>query len=212
MTSLHDPAAVSASAARVCAIEPALAVQPGEGEFTSSFGSRKPGFGGLVQIILEQQVSVRAGQAMWAKLKAACPVVEPKPFLQLDDETLKTCGFSRQKARYARGAAEAILAGELDLPSLESAPEDQAMKHLMALKGIGRWTAEIYLLSCLGRMDIWPAGDLALVLAVEHLAGMKKRPDIKAMDKYGERFTGDRSVASLLLWHYYRRHLRPNAF
>ncbi|MEM6902448.1 MAG: DNA-3-methyladenine glycosylase 2 family protein [Pseudomonadota bacterium] len=212
MTSLHNPAAVAASVARVCAIEPALATQPGEGGITASFGGRKPGFGSLVQIILEQQVSVRAGQAMWAKLTAVCPQVEPEAFLKLNDDALKTCGFSRQKARYARGAAEAIIAGEMDLPGLVDMPEVEAMKQLMALKGIGRWTAEIYLLSCLGRMDIWPAGDLALVLAVEHLAGMKSRPDMKAMDKYGERFAGDRSVASLLLWHYYRRHLRPNAF
>ncbi|MBV6632427.1 MAG: DNA-3-methyladenine glycosylase 2 family protein [Alphaproteobacteria bacterium] len=197
---------------RVCAIEPALQLQPGEGGVDDMFAAREPGFAGLIQIILEQQVSVRAGQAMWAKLHAICPEFGPEPFLKLDDDTLKTCGFSRQKVRYARGAAEAILNGELDLPGLADLAEAEAMKQLTALKGIGRWTAEVYLLSCLGWMDIWPAGDLALVLAVEHLAGMDRRPNIKQMDAYGERFAGDRSAASLLLWHYYRRHLRPNAF
>lgn len=209
---LHDPAAVARSIDRVIAVEPALALGPDERDPKAFFNSREPGFAGLIQIILEQQVSVKAGQAMWRKLTVACPDFSHQAFLELDDDVLKSCGFSRQKMVYARGAATALDDGSLKLTELEHAPEAEAMAALMALKGIGRWTAEVYLLSCLGRMDIWPAGDLALVLAVQHLQGMAEKPTLREMDVYGARFAGDRSVASLLTWHYYRRHLRPNAF
>jgi len=199
-----------ASVEHVCAIRPPLRLtdRPVEGLFSG----RVPGFGGLVQIILEQQVSVKAGLAMWAKLLAVCPAVEAEPFLALDDEMLRACGFSRQKMAYARGAADALVAGTLDLERLASEPEHIAMQELTALKGIGRWTAEIYLLSCLGRADVWPAGDLALVLGVQHLEAMPERPSLKEMDTFGENFAGHRSVAALLTWHYYRRNLRPNSF
>ena len=136
----------------------------------------------------------------------------PEAFLALEEPDLKACGFSRQKMAYARGAAQALLDGSLSLDALEQAPEPEAMASLTALKGIGRWTAEIYLMSCLGRTDIWPSGDLALVLAVQHLNASKERPSVKEMDAYGERYAGHRSVASLMTWHYYRRHLRPKAF
>lgn len=201
---------MQASIAHVCAIRPALELR--EGGLDGPFAGREAGFRGLVQIILEQQVSVRAGQAMWRKLLAACPEIEPRPFLALNEAALKSCGFSRQKLAYARGAAEAALAGTLDFDRLARVPEPAAMQELTALKGIGRWTAEIYLLSCLGRVDVWPAGDLALMLGVQHLEAMDARPGIRAMDAFGEIFAGHRSVAALLVWHYYRRHLRPNAF
>ena len=203
---------VAEDIAAVTAVEPAFTLAPDEHDVTAFFSARRPGFGGLVQIILEQQVSVKAGQAMWRKLNERCNPVEPTPFLKLDDNDLKACGFSRQKAAYARGAASAIIDGTLDIEALSSSPEPDAMKALTALKGIGRWTAEIYLMSCLGRTDIWPSGDLALVLAIQNLEGMKERPSLKEMDGYGERFAGHRSVASLMTWHYYRRHLRPKAF
>ena len=209
---LHDPTVVAEDIAAVMGIKPAFALAPDEHDVTAFFSARRPGFGGLVQIILEQQVSVRAGQAMWRKLAERCDPVEPTPFLKLDDTDLKACGFSRQKITYARGAAQAILDGTLAIDALETIPEPEAMTALTALKGIGRWTAEIYLMSCLGRTDIWPSGDLALVLAIQHLEAMAQRPSLKQMDAYGERFAGRRSVASLMTWHYYRRHLRPKAF
>jgi len=210
--SLFNDADVARSIDRITAIEPALTLGKHEAEPTQFFTARQPGFGGLVQIILEQQVSVKAGQAMWRKLDAVCPEITAEKFLSLDDTTLRACGFSRQKMLYARGAAAALIDGSLQLPALAMVRETEAMAALTAIKGIGRWTAEIYLMSCLGRMDVWPAGDLALVLAVQHLEGWADPPKLKKMDAYGERFAGDRSVASLMIWHYYRRHLRPKAF
>ena len=118
---------------------------------------RGPGFATLLKIILDQQVSTAAADAMWRRLEETLPTIAPEPFLELDDATLKTCGFSRQKTAYGQALARAILDGGIDLDHLASLDDEPAMERLIALKGIGTWSAECYLLFGLGRRDILPA-------------------------------------------------------
>src|SRR6185437_7308729 len=126
------------------------------------FPLRPASFPTLLHIILEQQVSIDAAAAMFRRLHEVCRPLAPAPFLELDDETLKRCGFSRQKAGYARNLAHEVLAGTCDLDAIAALPDEAALAALTRLKGIGRWTAEVYLLFALGRPDIWPTGDLGL--------------------------------------------------
>jgi DNA-3-methyladenine glycosylase II len=114
------------------------------------------GFPGLLRIILEQQVSTKAAEAMWRKLSAMADPVSPEAVLALDDDALRQCGFSRQKMAYARGLAEDVASGRLDIEAVHRMPDDEALESLVRIKGIGRWSAEIYLLLVLGRPDVWP--------------------------------------------------------
>ena len=129
---------------------------------------REPGFPTLVFIILEQQVSLASARAAFTRLKAAVSPLTPKRFLKLTDDELLRIGFSRQKTRYTRLLAESLAHRYFDLRDLHELHDDSARNMLIAFKGIGRWTADIYLLSALRRPDIWPTGDLALATAVRH--------------------------------------------
>lgn len=164
---------------------------------------RPPGFPALVQLILEQQVSVRAAQTMWARLTECLSPVSPEGFLALSQPTLKQCGFSAQKIRYARGLAQSVQSGDLDLEGLTTLADDDAIGRLTAYKGIGPWTAECYLLWALGRRDIMPAGDLAIQIGFQELAGLPNRPDTIAMRKAAVAWRPYRSAAALLLWRVY---------
>lgn len=164
---------------------------------------RPPGFPALVQLILEQQVSVRAAQAMWARLTQCLSPITPEGLLALSEQTLKQCGFSAQKVRYARGLAQSIKSGDLDLDTLTTLPDDDAIGRLTAHKGIGPWTAECYLLWALGRRDIMPAGDLAIQIGFQELAGLPHRPNTAAMREAAEAWRPYRSAAALLLWRFY---------
>ena len=164
---------------------------------------RKPGFPTLVHIILEQQVSLASAKACFDKLLAAVGALTPESLLTLDDRTLKGIGFSRQKTVYARILAEAVQTGSLDLDGLSDLPDDEARERLMRLKGIGRWTADIYLLMALGRPDVWPVGDLALVIATQRIKRLDTRPNRGEFEKLGEPWRPWRSVAARLLWHHY---------
>ena len=169
-----------------------------------AFAPRPPGFPTLVRLILEQQVSTKAAAAMWAKLADRVGAVVPSAVLGLDDETLKACGFSRQKIRYARALAEAVGDGSLDLAAVAAEPDDEAVIDLLtALPGIGRWTAENYMLWVLGRRDVLPAGDLALLIAWQRLAGLDTRPKPDALREMAEPWRPRRSAATYLLWHFY---------
>ncbi|WP_207476346.1 DNA-3-methyladenine glycosylase family protein [Arenibaculum pallidiluteum] len=173
---------------------------------------RPRGFPGLVHIILEQQVSTAAARAMFAKLAALLPGLAPGDFLTLDDPALKSCGFSRPKAAYARGLATALIEGRLDLGALHAAPDAAAMAALTSLKGFGRWSAECYLLLHLGRPDLWPADDLAVQLGVQELRGLPRRPTRQELDALAESWRPYRSTAARLIWHWYvnaRRRTRP---
>jgi DNA-3-methyladenine glycosylase II len=164
---------------------------------------REPGFGTLLHIILEQQVSLASARSAFDRLRATADPLTPTRFLELTDAELLTIGFSRQKARYGRVLASAIDTGALDLDGLV-ALDDDAVKHtLEALPGIGPWTSTIYLLMVLGRPDVWPVGDIALAESVGQVKRLGRRPDALEMGTLGEAWRPWRSVAARLFWHDY---------
>ncbi len=170
---------------------------------TPPMWDRKPGFPTLVHIILEQQVSLASAKACFDKLTAMVGELTPAGLLALDNDALRTAGFSRQKSEYSRILATALEGGALDLDRLVSASDDDARERLMELKGIGRWTADIYLLMALRRPDIWPVGDLALVVAAQRVKGLGDRPNSEEFQRLGDAWRPWRSVAARLLWHHY---------
>ena len=210
---LIDPApgAIAAPALAPIGLETGLLALAGEPVFAAilaragapRFRRRRNGFATLLHIILEQQVSIDAAAAMFRRLNGLCPGLTPAAFLALDDPTLRLCGFSRQKAAYGRGLAEAVASGALDFARLAAAADDDALAALVALKGIGRWSAEIYLIFALGRADIWPAADLGLQFGVAAELGLPARPDERGLRPLGERWRPWRSVAACLFWQSY---------
>lgn len=164
---------------------------------------REPGFPTLVYIILEQQVSLASAKAAFDRLKATVKPLTPRGFLRLDDAELLRIGFSRQKALYTRLLAESLARRHFDLRYLHRLPDEAAHKMLLAFKGIGRWTADIYLLSALGRPDIWPTGDLALATAVKEVKGLRTRPSPEKLEALSAPWRPWRAVAARLFWHAY---------
>jgi DNA-3-methyladenine glycosylase II len=165
--------------------------------------AREPGFATLLHIILEQQVSLASAQAAFDRLRAALGIITPEGLLTLNDVELKTIGFSRQKSLYARLLAQAILDRQLVLEVLPELPDDDVRATLTQRKGIGDWTADIYLLMALGRPDVWPRGDLALVVALQKLKRLPTRPTAEEFALFGEKWKPLRAVAARLLWHFY---------
>jgi DNA-3-methyladenine glycosylase II len=164
---------------------------------------REPGFPSLVYIILEQQVSLASARAAFQRLRAAASPLTPTRFLKLSDTQLKQIGFSRQKTLYTRLLAESLVKRHLDLNDLHDLSDDAARKFLIALKGIGTWTADIYLLSALRRPDIWPIGDLALAVAVEEVKRLPSRPSPERLESLSQLWRPYRAVAARLFWHAY---------
>lgn len=167
------------------------------------FRRRRNGFPTLLHIILEQQVSIDAAAAMHRRLAGLCRPLAPEPFLALDDSALRSCGFSRQKADYARRLAASVASGEFDFARLATADDTAALAALVSLKGIGRWSAEIYLIFALGRADVWPAGDLGLQLAVAECLALSARPGEPMLREIGAVWQPWRSVAACLFWQSY---------
>lgn len=167
------------------------------------FWTHEPGFPGIVLAILAQQVSLESAQAAFAKLENAVGSISPEGFLSLDADALKTIGFSRQKASYVQGVAQGIMAGEIDLSGLESMDDDEARKRLMEIRGIGKWTADTYLLFALRRPNAWPSGDLALAKAIQEIKGMAAIPSWEEVDAIAESWRPWRAVAARILWHHY---------
>ena len=165
--------------------------------------AREQGFHSLIHIILEQQVSLASARAAYNRLREAVNPLTPEGFLTLTDEALKRIGFSRQKTRYGRELSMAIIGGKLELSRLEELKDEEAKEALMSVKGIGPWTADIYLLTALGRPDIWPKGDIALEVAVQEIKGWRKRPGPEELKKMSEQWQPWRAVAARMLWHYY---------
>lgn len=161
------------------------------------------GFHGLLRTIVGQQVSTAAGNAIWRKIEAALDPIAPAAVLAASDDALRALGFSRAKARYAKALAHAVQTGALDIESLATLGDDEARALLMQLPGIGRWTADIYLMFSLGRPDVWPAGDLALAIAAQRLLKLRKRPSPDRLDVIGAQWRPWRSAAAQLLWRYY---------
>jgi len=167
------------------------------------FRRRRNGFGTLLHIILEQQVSIDAAAAMYRRLLGVCRPLAPETFLALDDAILRSCGFSRQKMGYARDLAAIVGDGKFDFDRLGAAEDRAALAALLSIRGIGRWSAEIYLLFALGRPDIWPAADLGLQVAIGDHLGFGSRPDEIEMRRLGEAWRPWRSVAACLFWQSY---------
>lgn len=166
---------------------------------------RSPGFATLVRIIVDQQVSVQAGAAIWGRLAENLGEVTPETVIKADIPLLRTSGLSGAKAKYVLGIAKAIEAGDLNLNSLPRCSEEMVRERLTSLKGIGDWTADIYLMFALGRPDIWPVGDIAIRAAAGHLMGLPERPDAATVMEIGEAWRPYRTVAAVMLWHYYKR-------
>jgi len=164
---------------------------------------RETGFHTLVHIILEQQVSLASARAAYDRLLALASPLTPDRLLEIDDAALKIAGFSRQKIVYSKGLAKSMLEGSLDLPRLETMTDNAARKEMMKIKGVGYWTADIYLLMALRRPDIWPLGDLALAIAAQKVKRLPKRPTQEELITMSTEWQPWRAVAARVLWHHY---------
>lgn len=160
-------------------------------------------FATLVLTILEQQVSLASAYAAYQKLLQKAGVIEPEVVLQLTDEELRSCYFSRQKIGYVRGLALAILAKQIDLKKLKLLPDDEVRAQLKALKGIGDWTVDIYLLHTLRRTDVFPIGDLALVNGLKIIKQLPATTPKEALLEIAKPWQPYRSIATMVIWHYY---------
>jgi DNA-3-methyladenine glycosylase II len=161
------------------------------------------GFPGLVRVICGQQLSVASARAIYGRFTELPGALDPAGYLDLDEATVRGVGFSAGKFRTVRVIAEAVVAGELDFELVEAMAPDEALAYLTAHKGIGPWTAEIYLMFCSGHPDIFPAGDLALQKAVGHALGMDYAPDAKELIEIAVPWSPHRHAAALMFWKYY---------
>ncbi len=170
---------------------------------------RPRGYETLLRTIIGQQVSVQSANAIWGRLEAAGGT-DPARLVTLSDEELRAVGLSRQKASYARSLAEGVASGGLDLSALPE-DDDEAIAQLVAIKGIGRWSAEIYLLFAEGRSDIWPAGDLAVQIECGQILGIAERPTERETRALAEAWRPHRGAAAIFAWHHYGARLRAKA-
>lgn len=161
------------------------------------------GFPGLTRVICGQQLSVASARAIWGRFAELPGALDPAGYLALDEATIRNAGFSAGKYRTVRAIAQAAVAGELDFELVERLPPDDASAYLTAHKGIGPWTAEIYLMFCSGHPDIFPSGDLALQKAVGHALGMDHTPNAKELIEIARPWSPHRHAAALLFWKYY---------
>lgn len=184
-------------------MDPALAKA---NELIPLFGwrTRARGFSGLVRLILEQQVSVTSANAIWNRFEMGLGIVNPKQVLTKTIDELKEYGLSTSKARYVYGIAQAHENGQIDFDQLKELNDDAASAKLIGLHGIGRWTAEIYLMFCEGRTDVFPAGDIALQEAIRILDGVAYRPSTDELYMRSKQWSPYRSFAAHMLWSYYR--------
>jgi DNA-3-methyladenine glycosylase II len=170
---------------------------------TPPMWNREPGFPTLMHIILEQQVSLASARAAYNRLHEAAAPLTPARFLELDAVSLKAVGFSRQKIVYGRNLAEAVISGSLDLAALSVMSDIAVKDELLKVKGIGHWTADIYLLMALCRPDAWPRGDLALAVAAQEVKRLPVRPTPDELEALSRQWQPWRAVAARLLWHHY---------
>lgn len=197
-----DPAEIEAARAHLAALDPSLARAH---LATPPFPWRvwEGGYAGLLKIIVGQQVSTAAADVIWARLLAGVGDMTPARVLDFDVEGLKGFGLSSPKGRYARAIAEAQLSGAIDFNTIPSLDDQTALEALVALKGVGRWTAEVYLMFCEGRLDFFPAADVALQEGLRLADWAEARLDIKALYARAEAWKPHRGVAAHLLWAYY---------
>jgi len=164
---------------------------------------REPGFATLVQIVLEQQVSLASGRAAFARLERAASRVTPARVAAVTERQIRAAGITRQKATYVRGLARSIVSGELDVDAIGLLDDDAAHAELVKLKGIGPWSADIYLLMALGRRDVWPRHDLALASAMREVKRLRSLPTPERQLEIAEGWRPWRAVAARLMWHHY---------
>ena len=164
---------------------------------------RKPGFATLIQIILEQQVSLASAKATFERFNSAVTELTPASFLSLDDTQLKAVGFSRQKTRYGRELSQAIVDRRLDLDLIEQLDDADIRTKLTQIKGIGDWTVDMYLMMALQRQDIFPSKDLAVIIAVKEIKNLPTRPKPAELEAIAQLWQPYRAIATQILWHYY---------
>ena len=176
---------------------------------------RPKGFGTLVLLILEQQVSLASARAAHERLTRTAGDLVPERLLDLADDEFRGAGVSRQKTRYIRHLSECVKGRTVRLDRLARMTDDEVRAELMQVKGIGNWTADVYLLMGLMRPDVWPVGDIALQAAAHEIKGLDARPDPEQLTEIGEQWRPFRSVAARILWHHYlntvRRRPGPSA-
>lgn len=164
---------------------------------------RATGFSTLVHIILEQQVSLKSARAMLVRLEGSIQPFTPPRFIELGDAYLRGLGVTRQKSAYVLHLSNSIVSGELSFTKLARMSDEEARVVLTRIKGIGSWSADVYLLMAMRRADIWPAGDLALAVAMKELKGLAHRPGPEELEKLAEQWRPLRAVAARMLWQYY---------
>ena len=161
------------------------------------------GFEGLINLIVEQQLSVASAKAIFSRVKLVCEDFEASSFLKIKEEELKDTGLSRQKVAYCRNVAEAVINKTLDFKKLEKMSDQEVVEILVKIKGIGEWTAQCYLMACMKRLDAWPSSDLGLIVAIQKIKKINERPKSLTIEKMAEPWKPYRSVAALLLWSTY---------
>lgn len=167
---------------------------------------RGRGFPTLMRIIVGQQLSVKAAATIAGRVEDLLGgAMDAVKYMEKSDDELRGCGLSRPKVSYGRGLCEAVLTGMLDVDALPNMTDEEAQAAIVALKGFGRWSAEMYLMFSLGRADVWPADDLAVQEGVRRLKGLKERPSQKEMDDIGEQWRPYRAAMAIFLWHYYAK-------
>ena len=164
---------------------------------------RATGFQTLVHIILEQQVSLKSAKSMLVRLEGAIQPFTPFRFIELGDSHLRGLGVTRQKSAYLLHLSNSIVNGDLSFTRLARMSDDEARLQLTQVKGIGLWSADVYLLMAMRRADIWPAGDLALAVAMQDLKGLARRPGPAELERLAEPWRPHRAVAARMLWQYY---------
>lgn len=193
---------IEAGVDAIAALEPKLAQAVAASGYPEP-RIRPEGYETLLRTIVGQQVSVASAAAVWNKLEARLGAgCSAESVIAADFDELRACGLSRQKQGYARSLAELIISGGLDLNNLPTADEE-AIALLTQVKGIGRWSAEIYLLFAQGRPDIWPAGDLAIQVGVGNFLGLPERPSEKDIRKIAEKWSPHRGAVAIFTWHHY---------
>ena len=199
----HPPAEARDALARLIAADPDMGlILDRAGPLP--WRTRTPGFPGLLQAIVAQLISNQAAAAIWARVRALPGALDPAGFLALPEDAARGAGLSRPKVAHARIVAEAFIAGTLSTEGLAALSDQDAIARIVAVKGLGQWTAEIYLLFALQRMDVFPAGDVALAAAAVDLKHLPDRPNPKALRALSGQWAPYRSLAARLLWHHWR--------
>ncbi|HXE25143.1 MAG TPA: DNA-3-methyladenine glycosylase 2 family protein [Roseiarcus sp.] len=201
---IDDEAALSEAAKRLRAKDPELIDRLVATGGPPPLRRRQAGFAGLAAIVVAQQVSTASATAIFARLQARVAPLEAAEIAKATEEDLRACGLSSAKIAALRAAAQAIIEGGLDLEGLGDLDAEEAHKALVKIKGVGPWTADIFLLFCLGHPDAFPAGDLALQEAARLALNLKRRPDAERLERIAERWRPLRGVAARMLWAYYR--------